>query len=144
MTAPARTKIQKLESNGEHLQIKQSTSGFSLWESKVLRNPLNSLANIGYSEVWERHLSCQYDQDFNPSFIFVMDKTDSGKRLCYLHVSTVAFQFLNFCSGWRGHLWPTKDRQKSKIVRKLRVNNTNKNIPTSGFYLWKFILLKIH
>ena len=39
-----------------------------------------------------------------------MYKTDSEKRLCYLHVSTVAFQFLIFLS-WLARSLVTAERQ---------------------------------
>ena len=117
LTAPARTKIPKLESNGEHLQIKQPTSGFFLWKSKVLWKPLNALV---YRLLWSLRKTSELPiwPGIYQSFIFVMDKTDSGKRLCYLHVSTVAFRFLIFLL-WLARSSMTGERQtKSKNCKR--------------------------
>ena len=131
MTVPARTKIQKPESNGEHLQIKQPTSGFCLWGSRVLWNPLNSPYILATRPYFLYFWVACLTGIFNQSFIFVMDKTDSEKRRAVIYMCPpLLSNFWYFCSGWRGHLWPAKDRQKSKTVRKLRVNSTNKTTNT--------------
>ncbi len=54
-----------------------------------------------------------------------MDKTDSGKRLCYLQVSTVAFQFLIFLF-WLARSFMTGERQtKIKNCKKTPVDTVN-------------------